>query len=340
MSSTHKKTGHRLVNWKWILIGFLAAIGALFWPRIAVQLSPYVPKILLGEQCSRVWIKSNLTELNQAMESNVFGQHIARKLVLGALKRRWTSDPNLEFQKPLVMSFHGWTGSGKNYVAKFIAESMFEAGLSSKFVSFLSSTLHFHDSSKVLEYKQQLQDWVKSNVSACGSSLFIIDEVDKMPAGVLDGLKPFMDYHDSVDGVDFRKAVFVLLSNTGGREITKVALDFWKAGKSRETMTNFDLERLISKGAFNEEGGLQRTLLIERSLIDYHIPFLPLESKHVRQCIGKELQSRGLDPQSYGEVVEKTLKQLAFWPKDFEVFASSGCKRVVQKLDEVMFDSD
>ena len=25
-------------------------------------------------------------------------------------------------QKALVMSFHGWTGAGKNYVAKFVAE--------------------------------------------------------------------------------------------------------------------------------------------------------------------------------------------------------------------------
>ena len=41
------------------------------------------------------------------------------------------------------MSFHGWTGSGKNYVTKFITESLFEKGLSSKFVHLFVSTLHF-----------------------------------------------------------------------------------------------------------------------------------------------------------------------------------------------------
>ena len=104
------------------------------------------------------------------------------------------------------------------------------------------STLHFHDESKVVEYRSQLQDWVRGNVSECQESLFIIDEIDKMPPGVLDGLKPFMDFHSNVDGIDFRKATFILLSNTGGREITRRTMEFWEEGKKRESMTYFDLE--------------------------------------------------------------------------------------------------
>ena len=76
----------------------------------------------------------------------------------------------------------------------------------------------------------------------CKESLFIFDEIDKMPPGVLDALKPFMDFHDSVDGVDFRKAIFILLSNTGGREITRRTMDFWKEGRRRESINYFDLE--------------------------------------------------------------------------------------------------
>ena len=104
------------------------------------------------------------------------------------------------------------------------------------------STLHFHDESKADKYRLQLQNWVRGNVTHCEESLFIIDEIDKMPAGVLDGLKPFMDFHANVDGVDFRKATFILLSNTGGREITRRTMDFWIEGKMRESMTYFDLE--------------------------------------------------------------------------------------------------
>ena len=141
-----------------------------------------------------------------------------------------------------------------------------------------------------------------------------------------------------MDGVDFRRTIFVLLSNTGGREITKVAMDFWKEGKSRESMSSQDLEMLISRGVYNERGGFHHTALIDHSLIDYHVPFLPLEVRHVKRCIRSELERRGLNPIHSQQVVDRTLKRLPFWPRDIEVFASSGCKRVVQKLDEVLFE--
>lgn len=41
-------------------------------------------------------------------------------------------------------------------------------------------------------------------MSQCERSLFVFDEVDKMPQGVLDVVKPFIDYHEEIGGVDFR----------------------------------------------------------------------------------------------------------------------------------------
>ena len=49
------------------------------------------------------------------------------------------------------------------------------------------------------------------------------------------------------------RATFIFLSNTGGREITKKAFEFWKVGRSREDIAYIDLEDLVSAGAFNEE---------------------------------------------------------------------------------------
>ena len=43
-----------------------------------------------------------------------------------------------------------------------------------------------------------------------------------------------------------------------------------------------DLEPLIAAGAFNEEGGLQYSRVIEKNLVDVFVPFLPLERKHVK----------------------------------------------------------
>ena len=48
--------------------------------------------------------------------------------------------------------------------------------------------------------------------------LFIFDEIDKLPEGVIDAVKPFIDHHETVGGVDFRRCIFIFLSNTGGKE--------------------------------------------------------------------------------------------------------------------------
>jgi len=41
--------------------------------------------------------------------------------------------------------------------------------------------------------------------------MFIFDEVDKMPDGVLDAIKPYLDHHHDVHGVDYRRAIFIFL---------------------------------------------------------------------------------------------------------------------------------
>lgn len=59
------------------------------------------------------------------MEEKFFGQHIASKLILSALKGNLNR--STQNKKPLVMSFHGWTGSGKNFVTELIANHMFNS---------------------------------------------------------------------------------------------------------------------------------------------------------------------------------------------------------------------
>ena len=157
-----------------------------------------------------------------------------------------------EPKKALVMSFHGWTGSGKNFVAKFIVESLFKLGMNSKFVHLFIATLHFPNKDMADIYKLRVQDWVRGNVTACQSSVFIFDEIDKMPEGMIDGIKPFIDHHQTVEGQNFRKSIFIFLSNTGGKQITEQTYQFWREGRQREEITYKDLEKLVNDGAFNE----------------------------------------------------------------------------------------
>jgi len=41
--------------------------------------------------------------------------------------------------------------------------------------------------------------------------LFIFDEMDKMPVGVIEAIKPFIDHYAEIDGTDFRKSIFLFL---------------------------------------------------------------------------------------------------------------------------------
>jgi hypothetical protein len=64
--------------------------------------------------------------------------------------------------------------------------------------------------------QDQLQKWIRGNVSACASSVFIFDEMDKLHPGIIDAIKPFLDYYEQVDGISYRKAIFIFLRLAGG----------------------------------------------------------------------------------------------------------------------------
>ncbi|KAK2715053.1 hypothetical protein QYM36_009891 [Artemia franciscana] len=189
--------------------------------------------------------------LHNKLKNDVFGQHIAQgkigKMIFSHAKNKYP-------RKALVMSFHGWTGNGKNFVAKQIVDALYVEGMKNRNVHIFFSTLHFPKEDQVDIYKIHLIDWIRGNVSRCDRSMFIFDEVDKMPPGLLDAIKPFMDYHVEIDGVDYRKSIFLLLSNTGGHDITQKSLELWKKGRKREEFKYEDFEKLIQMGAFNEPG--------------------------------------------------------------------------------------
>jgi len=282
----------------------------------------------LKECCGPPWVKPNLTSLDEGLQMNVFGQHLVTSLITRSLRAHLRKkDP----QKALVLSFHGWTGAGKNYVAKFVAEALYSEGMSSQYVHLFISTLHFPHVEQADLYRLRVQDWIRGNVSNCEASLFIFDEIDKMPPGMIDGIKPFIDHHSTVEGVNFRKSVFIFLSNTGGRDITKETFRAWQEGRPRESLEYRDLEHLVNKGAFNELGGLHHSALIDSSLIDVYLPFLPLERRHIRLCVEREAARRNLTLTQ--QQVSLVADGLVYWPEDSQLYSTTGCKRVANKLD-------
>ncbi len=229
------------------------------------------------------------TGLELLLEKEVFGQHIATKLVLHQLQGHLT---NPSPSKPLVMSFHGWTGNGKTLVANLIAQSLYRQGVRSQFYHHFLSAIHFPHKEHSHLYGDNLRSWIKGNVSTCPKSVFVFDELDKMPPGVLDTLRGFMDYKSVVDNIDYRYAVFLFISNSGGVDIVQKLLEAEENGRQREDLSLIDFESLVEQGAFEDmNGGLHETQLIESGLVDLYVPFLPLTKEHVRQCVKKEFST-------------------------------------------------
>lgn len=283
----------------------------------------------LHESCDPKWIAFNSTGLKEDLEEKLFGQHIASRIILKAVNGFMT---NNNPKKPLVLSLHGWTGTGKNFVSQLIADNIYKEGMDSSFVHIFTSELHFPHSSQLETYKTQLQQWIKGNVTNCAHSMFIFDEMDKMQTGLIDSIKPYLDYYDKLDGVSYRKAIFIFLSNAGGENITQTALDFWKEGHDREEMELKDLEMLLSLSVFNNKrSGLWHTSLIDKNLVDFFVPFLPLEYRHVVQCAMAQMKAKGLQPDR--RVAEEVARDLVYFPKSERVFSVKGCKTIESKLD-------
>lgn len=137
---------------------------------------------------------------------------------------------------------------------------------------------------------------IEDAIRKCKKSIFIFDEVDKIPEGVFELLKSLLDHHSHVEGIDFRQAIFIFLSNAGGIEIGKTLAKKMTEGKYREDTKIQDFESVLETAAFNLDGGLKKAGIIKSSLIDHFIPFLPLEKRHVDQCILKEFKQINVEP--------------------------------------------
>lgn len=87
-------------------------------------------------------------------------------------------------------------------------------------------------------------------------------------------------------------------------------------------------------------GGFQHASLIDRHLVTFFVPFLPLEREHIRGCIRQELQIMLQNEQydyefSEDDVINGVLNLLEFTSASSFQYSVSGCKRVHQKLNFV-----
>ncbi len=145
--------------------------------------------------------------------------------------------------------------------------------------------------------------------------------MDKIPAGVFESLTSLIDHHNNVDGANLRHSTFIFLSNAGGTEISEKLMQLTEDGMLREDTQLFHFEKIAEVAAYNIVGmeflpefigtilnkmpfigGLRKTSMIESSLIDHFIPFLPLEKRHIEKCIISDFKRLGIDRPTFTDI--------------------------------------
>ncbi|XP_071457091.1 prosalusin isoform X4 [Marmota flaviventris] len=221
------------------LLGLLSAATAS-WDLASLRCN-------LGSFCECDF-RPDLPGLECDLAQHLAGQHLAKALVVKSLKA-FVHDPSPT--KPLVLSLHGWTGTGKSYVSSLLAQYLFQGGLRSPHVHHFSPIIHFPHPSNIDRYKKDLKNWVQGNLTACGRSLFLFDEMDKLPPGLMEVLRPFLGPSWVVYGTNYRKAIFIFISNTGGEQINQVALEAWRSRRDREEISLQELEPAVSRAVLD-----------------------------------------------------------------------------------------
>ncbi|KAH8261814.1 hypothetical protein KR038_009038, partial [Drosophila bunnanda] len=280
------------------------------------------------ECCDDRSIPGDVQALSRSLQSTLIGQHIVAQHVVPALTAHFSSQSTS--RKPLVISFHGQPGTGKNFVAEQIAQALYLEGSRSGYVAKYLGQADFPQEERVGEYKERINREVRQQLNNCPRSLFIFDEVDKMPSGVFDTLASLVDYNAFADGTDNTKAIFIFISNTGGVNIADRLGQLMLDGKLREDTRLSDFEPLLKKAAYNTHGGLKKTALIDSHVIDHFIPFLPMEKTHVIKCLEAEFGRWKKTPDR--SIIDDILKNSISFDSKYGLFAISGCKTLEKKV--------
>ncbi|KAG8447966.1 hypothetical protein GDO86_015172 [Hymenochirus boettgeri] len=267
----------------WLSVAFVLFAGsALPWEIPALHCALY--------GFCECGFRPDVAAMECDLARNVFGQNLAHKLLVKAMKEFLDNDSP---SKPLVLSFHGWSGTGKTF--------------------------------------EDLRRWIQGNLTACGRSVFVFEEMDKMHPGMIDTIASFLGSSWVVYGSNYRKAIFIFISNAGGEDINEIALDYWRHRKDRDEIQLQQIESAISKAvSSNPKHGFWQSQIIDQKLIDVIVPFLPLRPHHVRLCIENEMLQQGLALNE--TLVNKVADSIVYFPEKEKVFSLTGCKTIASRL--------
>ncbi|XP_071111614.1 torsin-4A-like [Haliotis cracherodii] len=286
---------------------------------VGVCLSLYALKVIQST-CS-TFANFDVNTLKTDLRSNVYGQHLATEIIPDLIDRYLKEVHQRSAPKPLVISIHGWTGVGKNYVSKIVSDFF-----SYTTVNKLLVPLHFPHDSQDDVYAQQIPEWIETNITRCYVNFVIFDEMDKASNGVLQGLNESVNRIVNQNATD-TPVIFLLLSNSKGAEINKHVFQLLSAGRHRDDIAIDDFSQV-----FHTKKPLWYTEFVPQKVIDVLVPFLPLEKRHTVQCIKRDIVKKGLNVDR--KAVADVVQEMSFFKLNSgKEFSHTGCKRVSDKVD-------
>lgn len=286
---------------------------------------------------TRSLTRDDIHLLEKKLREEVFGQHIARKVVLDMMKTVTAVDHETRQGgvKMAVLSLHGWTGVGKTFLSQLVLDSLNPEN----FIRYIIP-IHFPHSLDDETSEKVIQQSVTSNISQSAVSMIIFDEMDKASHGVLKGIANSL-LHFKVDNSYSNATIIVLfISNSLGQKLNSRLFTMLSEGKRREDLQAADFDEVFRPSLMatgdsysGHRGGYWYDVFTEHGLIDTFVPFLPLNLDHVQQCIHHSLQQRGRTPTV--DLVHGITRELSlFQPAGLGIhYSQTGCKRVSEKVD-------
>ncbi len=224
----------------------------------------------------------------------------------------------------------GWTGVGKDFATSVLADHI---RTKKRTVHKFIVPLHFYANGPGASISQLVQEWMFRNLSSCAVNLIVVDELEQASDEVLQGLESVLERFTTLR-LNSSRIIVVLISSSGGVQINKLVYDHIVAGESRETLKVSDFS-----GALSESQAQWYLTMKFRGFIDQVIPFLPLEKRHVAQCVEQDIENK-FNTCANPHVVADVLDELTFFPSENPLLSSAGCRKVGTKVDLIMESKD